>query len=237
MAFTGDSDTTIDDDLQNDGDMLIGQDSTLTVVGDLTLSTTASLSLTLSNQELVSNLPQGYIATAGDIMLGGLLDVDAPLGGIFDPMPGDSYLLMSTTGTITGVFDILDFTDILPLSNPGWSWMLDNTGSDLLLTVSDIMPIGADFNGDGIVDDADIAIWDMYFGIDMGASGTMGDADGDGDVDMQDFMIIQMQLGGPGMGALVGSDPLGPGTVPEPTGILLLLGGVVCCAAMRVRRG
>jgi T5SS/PEP-CTERM-associated repeat protein len=237
IVVSGDSNTTFANDLTNDGQLLVSQDSTLTVLGDISLSQTASLTLALSNGEPFTNLPQGYLAAGGDIALGGLLDVNAPLGGNFNPTPGDSFLLMSTTGTITGIFDVLDFAGILPLANPGWSWLLENTGQQLLLSVTDIMPIGADFNGDGIVDEADIAIWQMNFGIDMGATGLQGDADGDGDVDAVDFFIIQQQLGGPGMGALAGS-PLGPGgTVPEPHSLALLLGGVLAAAfARRYRR-
>ncbi len=226
IVFSGDSNTTIDNNFLNNGQFIVTQDSTLTVLGDITLSAFASLNLTLSNAEPVSNLQQGYIAGAGDIALGGLLDVDAPAFGDFDPMPGDSFLLLRTAGAITGAFNALDFTDILPLSNPGWNWILENTGQELFITVTDIMPIGADFNGDSIVDAADIAIWQMNFGLQMGATGLQGDADGDGDVDGIDFFIISEQLGGPGMGSLTAPD-LGNGnvTVPEPATLWLLASG------------
>ena len=83
--------------------------------------------------------------------------------------------------------------------------------------------MGADFNGDGIVDGLDLAIWLMNVGITQGASGAQGDADGDGDVDVDDFLIWQRRQGMPfGSGTVVGGGQNLAGAVPEPTSFLLV---------------
>ena len=75
--------------------------------------------------------------------------------------------------------------------------------------------MGADFNGDGIVDSQDLAIWEMNYPIGSGAMQTMGDADGDGDVDGFDFLKIQRDFG------IIPVPPLA--AVPEPSALLLAL--------------
>jgi len=81
----------------------------------------------------------------------------------------------------------------------------------------------ADFDLDGDVDDADLAIWETAFGVNA-----LGDADNDGNSNGSDFLLWQQQYTGP-LG-LVSS----PTAVPEPsTGIILVFG----IAALSFRRG
>jgi hypothetical protein len=56
-------------------------------------------------------------------------------------------------------------------------------------------PVNADFNGDGFVTGADLAIWRENFGTIGGPDPTPGDADHDRDVDGADFLIWQRSLG------------------------------------------
>jgi hypothetical protein len=56
-------------------------------------------------------------------------------------------------------------------------------------------PVNADFNGDGFVTAADLAIWRQNFGTTGGPAPTLGDADHDRDVDGADFLIWQRTLG------------------------------------------
>jgi hypothetical protein len=95
--------------------------------------------------------------------------------------------------------------------------------------------MGPDFNGDGVVNALDLAIWQANVGITIGASVLQGDADGDGDVDGDDFLIWQSNLGPyPGAGSGTGT---GLGAAPEPTGLaLLLVGGLFATAVRRQRR-
>ncbi len=73
----------------------------------------------------------------------------------------------------------------------------DSAGGATIQTISvrvtSSNPPSADFNGDGFVTAADLAIWRQNFGTTAGP--TPGDADGDRDVDGNDFLIWQRTLG------------------------------------------
>jgi hypothetical protein len=78
----------------------------------------------------------------------------------------------------------------------------------------------ADFDGDGLVDGADLLAWQRGLGT-SGATRMAGDADGDGDVDGNDLVIWRQQHG-------QGSAIAAGANVPEPgvgAALLLLLGG------------
>jgi hypothetical protein len=87
-----------------------------------------------------------------------------------------------------------------------------------------------DFNGDGVVDLADFAIWQAHVGIMSGASVLDGDADGDGDVDGADFLKWQRNVGKPmpwtGSGSGSGSSSQ-LSAVPEPASLMLLACGTL----------
>ncbi|MBX3426861.1 MAG: hypothetical protein KF688_14370 [Pirellulales bacterium] len=76
-------------------------------------------------------------------------------------------------------------------------------------------PSPADFDADGVVDGADLAIWQTNYGAE-GASQSVGDATGDGLVDGADFLAWQ-RLAAPGAA--------GPNlaAVPEPTAAALVV--------------
>lgn len=69
--------------------------------------------------------------------------------------------------------------------------------------------LGGDFNGDGIVNQADLTLWRGAYGINAN-----GDADGDGDSDGRDFLFWQKQYGISTITSLQ--------NVPEPASLLLL---------------
>jgi hypothetical protein len=92
---------------------------------------------------------------------------------------------------------------------------------------------GADFNGDGVVDHADLAIWNAYKGITSGASVLQGDADGDGDVDGNDYLIWLEEFTD---GVAPGGSPSPSGNVPEPTGLALMSIGALLALAYPRRR-
>ena len=84
-----------------------------------------------------------------------------------------------------------------------------------------VPPNPADFNTDGLVDDADLAAWSAGFGTDTGAVHEQGDANEDGDVDGSDFLIWQQNLGFGTGGSLAAA------AVPEPASVALLAFGLV----------
>jgi probable HAF family extracellular repeat protein len=88
----------------------------------------------------------------------------------------------------------------------------------------------ADFNKDGDVDGADLALWQGDYGLNADC-----DADGDGDTDGADFLVWQRQLNS-GATAVADAASVGYGGVPEPTA--LALGGTwfVMAVLGRARR-
>jgi hypothetical protein len=87
----------------------------------------------------------------------------------------------------------------------------------------------SDFDNNGRVDGADLALWKTGFGKTTGATAGDGDADHDGDVDGADFMVWQRELGG-------GAATANAGAVPEPTSALLMALTVAGALAMHRRR-
>jgi len=82
--------------------------------------------------------------------------------------------------------------------------------------------ITGDFDGDGSVDEADLAMWQENFGASGSAPYTLGDGDGDGATTGADFLIWQRQLPTP----LVQS-------VPEPASVSLLAAAIVFAGRRR----
>jgi hypothetical protein len=85
---------------------------------------------------------------------------------------------------------------------------------------------GANFDGLGVVDGADLAIWKANFG--TGTTQATGDADGDGDVDGRDFLVWQRQVGTTPAAAAASA-------VPEPAGCVIALVSVAALAGLRRR--
>ncbi len=102
----------------------------------------------------------------------------------------------------------------------------DNAGEDYFgisessFSIAAMLLGGADFTGDGSVDAADLAAWELGFGVTTGALSANGDADLDADVDGADFLVWQSEYEGASVAAVSQS-------VPEPTGSVLLLLGII----------
>ena len=81
----------------------------------------------------------------------------------------------------------------------------------------------ADFNGDGVVDEGDLVLWQSGYGMTGNATKSDGDSDGDKDVDGNDFLAWQRQYGNGS-----GNSSAAATSVPEPStlglaGFLLLI--------------
>jgi hypothetical protein len=90
--------------------------------------------------------------------------------------------------------------------------------------VSGPTTLPGDFNGDLVVNGADLTQWRGDFGVDGGS-----DADSDGDSDGNDFLIWQRNLGNSAAAPAAGA-------APEPNTAIMLLGGPVAWLAATRRR-
>ncbi len=87
----------------------------------------------------------------------------------------------------------------------------------------------ADFDEDGDVDTADLALWEVGYGLNGLAIHIDGDANGDMIVDGADFLLWQSQFtGDPG--------PLAASSVPEPGSMVLMLTGILSLVGKASRR-
>lgn len=98
-----------------------------------------------------------------------------------------------------------------------------NPGPQLLLSLG-AAALPGDFDGNRVVDAADLALWRGGLGATSGAEVGDGDADFDGDVDGGDFLVWQGAQGTSLPGNVVGATV----AVPEPGAALLLMLGVLC---------
>lgn len=87
--------------------------------------------------------------------------------------------------------------------------------------------LAGDYNGDGTVDIADYTLWRNTLGAEV-AEGTAADGDGNGLVDAADYQLWRDHFGN-------SSNPptSAQATVPEPTGLLLLMANACCVLSLR----
>jgi hypothetical protein len=127
---------------------------------------------------------------------------------LYDPQIGDSWIVLKA-GSVVGRFDEFEFD---PAIFPRGSYVfLDYQPQQVVVQV--LRGLGADFDRDGDVDDADLDIWQSSYGANDHA-----DATGDGRSNGADLLAWQRQQGRSIATAVAGA------AVPEPgTQCLLLL--------------
>lgn len=161
-----------------------------------------------------------YLTVAGGVSINGGLFALTPIGPAFAFSEGFSVDILSAESVAAGsLFTSLD----LPALDDGLFWELvyDEANAEVRAEVIASLAVGADFNGDELVTQADIDIWIRNVGIQSGALANMGDVDLDGDVDLADYDLLMVQFRD-GTPTLVGS-AAGGALVPEPTALALLL--------------
>ncbi len=103
----------------------------------------------------------------------------------------------------------------------------------VMVNVSVLNYRAGDYDFNGVVNAADYSVWRSSFGSTTNAA---ADGNGDGKVDMRDYVVWRDTLGqsgGPGAGA---GSLLNGGSVPEPSSILLSLGGCMFLSRRSRRR-
>ena len=153
---------------------------------------------------------------AGNLLTESALEVSLING--FTPSIGQSFDILNW-GSLSGEFSSLSLPTLA-----GAAW--DTSQLYVNGTLKVVAPtINGDFDGNGFVDSNDLNGWKSGFGKTTGATKAQGDADGDGDVDGADFMAWQRGLGQPT--ASVATE-----AVPEPSGLLIALVGIVSLATL-----
>jgi hypothetical protein len=186
---------------------------------NLTLADGAGLDWTFSAGD-------DYIDVNGEVTFAGGLTIQLVDGG--GSASGEDVALFRALDS-----NIVDISSVQVLSPVGetWTWDTDGGGNPLLTfggeflvlegLVTGAAVVPGDTNGDGIVNDADLANLEAQFGGAPGAESA--DFDGDGDVDAHDFATMR---GNWGFGTAPA--PLPGGATPEPaTMTVLALGGLL----------
>lgn len=172
--------------------------TTMHVNGDYFQSSSGILKI-----DLLDELTHDSLEITGTADLAGELSV-AEISGFIAEF-GDEFEILTATGGITGEFETLE----LPTLATGKMFKAVYSPNAVSLRVVGSM---ADFDFDGDVDHADLAIWQASFGTSAG-----GDADGDGDTDGEDILLWQREFAASGGGVLQSV------AIPEPNSLILLL--------------
>jgi hypothetical protein len=154
--------------------------STSRLVGELAMASTTNLFV-----EIGDDFSRFEISSAAT--LDGTLSL--ALDDDYIPRAGDTFEVLEADGGITG-----DFSTFTAPSISGFTFDYTLTANSVIINVAAGFVFSADFNGDGFVDGADLAIWRMNIGL-TPATAADGDANGDGVVDGADYLIWSTTLG------------------------------------------
>jgi len=176
----------------------IEPDSLISITGDLSnlVDGTIAIDLFTGGNDL--------LAVSRSAFLSGTLEVSLLDG--FDPTAGQTFTILTYGGTID-----LNFSELLLPTGYDWDLYVDGPAMSLVL---EMVVITGDFDGNGTVNAADLAVWEAGYGQPNGYTGA-------------DFLAWQRNLGM--------SSPLAAGTsVPEPgAAALVAIGLAVSAAASR----
>jgi len=226
--FTGGtlSADVVDFDLTNDGGVIAPGDSPgLTQInGDLILNS-GVLEIEIGGTQFgqFDRIEVDGIADFGGTLRVELLNLG---GGTYQPQLGDSIPFLAAGGGAGGMFDALE----LPALAPGLAWQLNPGNVTVFLNVIAESPLDpADFNGNGTVDGADLAIWQAGLGLTGQTNNAAGDADSNGSVDGADFLVWQRNHTTPANASV-------SHVVPEPMALVICLPALASLAFLTRRR-
>jgi T5SS/PEP-CTERM-associated repeat protein len=207
-------------DVVNDGTLTVGES-----IGAITIDGNYEQTVGVLEIEVAGPEPEqsDQLVVTGNATLGGNLEMSFVDG--YAPEAGDVLEFL----TVGGAFVEQGLSIVLPNLMPGFEYQTgfdEQSGVFSLTAINDaqLVPLAGDFNQNGNVDGADLALWQADFG-----AGAGGDADDDGDSDGADFLVWQRELGN-GAAANDSAD-----AVPEPTTLTLFM--LAALRALRLRAG
>lgn len=235
ILVSGDNTTvTFTDDVVNEGVIALGPNQTVAnFLSDLTLAPGGEVSF---YTDFFSS--SSAIVVGGDLNVNGSLLTSIPATAFASASSssssatsalssssleaGMSMSLLSAGGELSeeSLFTDLNLPELE--GNLYWDVVYDTVQDEIRLEIIESLAYGADFSGDGVVDGDDMNIWIANVGITNGASVIQGDADLDGDVDLNDYLLLSQQIF-TGIPVLAGGGASASVAVPEPSAALLAL--------------
>ncbi|MBX3431906.1 MAG: hypothetical protein KF847_01035 [Pirellulales bacterium] len=139
----------------------------LTIEGDFNQTSNGTLKIASEPSNL--SPPPTPLAVGGVARLAGKLDFSLISAFVFyQPSIGTSFTLLEAAGGVQGTFH----TTALPPLDPHLAWLIDYQPQSVALRVVGATsgPASGDFNGDGRVNGADLAVWQAEYGNQQGAT-------------------------------------------------------------------
>ena len=134
--------------------------------------------------------------------------------GLFETIEGEDFVNGATNINAEVLFNDMSITHTSIDNDPRLHALIGQHIFDNLNLDS------ADFDTDGFVAGEDFRSWQVGFGATGSAMLSDGDANGDGDVDDEDLAIWRQQYGS--------VPPLAVASVPEPTGLAIMVSLALC---------
>jgi hypothetical protein len=209
--------------IQNDGVLFSTGESQVQGL-DYVQTATGRANFSLAGTNPVSDFDR--LTLSGLAQLAGQLTVSLPGG--YTPALGDTYQILSATGGVSGAFtnysiQVFDLTRSLAVKYNATN-----------VTLQVIAGFWGDYNGNGEVDAADYTIYRDSLGQAVPAF-TGADGSGNGIIDAADYNVWVANFGKINALSSVAAIAASSSAVPEPSSVLLVIGGVALLTAARRR--
>lgn len=206
--------------IQNDGRMLFGPGVSQTDGKDYVQSAGARVSFTLTGTNPLTDFDR--LTLTGLAQVDGALTIAMPGG--FAPALGSTFQILSAASGVSGAFDSYS----IPVFDLTRSLAVKYNATNVTLQV--IAGFWGDYNGNGEVDAADYTTYRDSLGQAVPAF-TGADGSGNGIIDSADYDVWVANFGKINALSSVAAIAASSSAVPEPSSVLLVLGGLVLLAA------